>query len=86
MLATPEATIETVLVVSPSMNRSLSGILEGVSCPLTVLHSSDCEQALAHLTESMISVVICEALLPDGKGGSRLYAVRQMHSLRISML
>ena len=66
MLATPKAGTETALVVSPSLNRALSGILEGASCPLTVLHSPDCEQALAHLADSRISVVICEALLPDG--------------------
>jgi DNA-binding NtrC family response regulator len=59
---------DTVLVVSPSLNSTaaLAGILEGASCPLTVLHSPDCEQALAHLTESRISVVICETFLPDG--------------------
>jgi DNA-binding NtrC family response regulator len=66
MLATPEAATETVLVVSPSLNRALSGILERASCPLAVLHSPDCKQALAHLADSRISVVICETLLPDG--------------------
>ena len=66
MLATPRAATETVLVVSPSLNPALSGILEGASCPLTVLHSPDCGQALAHLADSKISVVICETLLPDG--------------------
>ena len=34
--------------------------------PLTALHSPDCEQALAQLADSRISVVICETLLPDG--------------------
>jgi DNA-binding response OmpR family regulator len=76
MLATPEAAIENVLVVSPSLNRALSGILEGTSCKLTVLHSPDCEQALAHLTQSMISVVICEALLPDGSWKDLLEHIR----------
>src|SRR5215471_5049448 len=66
MIATPKACTEAVLVVSPSLNRALSRILEGTSCPLTVLHSPDCEQASAHLADSRISVVICEALLPDG--------------------
>jgi DNA-binding response OmpR family regulator len=66
MLANPKAGTETVLVVSPSRNRALSGILKGVSCPLTVLHSPDCEQALAHFADSRISVVICETVLPDG--------------------
>jgi DNA-binding NtrC family response regulator len=66
MLTTPKAGTETVLVVSPSLNRALSGILEGASRPLAVLHSPDCGQALAHLADSRISVVICETLLPDG--------------------
>ena len=69
MLATPKAGTETVLALSPSLNRALSGILEGAPCPLTVLHSPDCGQALAHLADSKnskISVVICETLLPDG--------------------
>ena len=66
MLATPKAGTETVLVVSPSLNRALSRILKAASCPLTVLHSPGCRQALAHLSDSRISVVICETLLPDG--------------------
>jgi DNA-binding response OmpR family regulator len=66
MLATLKPGIETVLVVSPSLNRALSGILEGASCPFTVLHSPDCEQASAYLADSRIAVVICETLLPDG--------------------
>ena len=66
MPATSKAGTETVLVVSPSLNLALSGILGGASCPLAVLHSPDCEQALAHLADSSISVVICETLLPDG--------------------
>ena len=66
MPATSKAGTETVLVVSPSLNRALSGILEGASRPLAVLHSPDCGQALAHLADSSISVVICETLLPDG--------------------
>ena len=66
MLATPKAATETVLVVSASLNRALSGILEGAPSPVTVLHSPDCEQALAHLADSRISVVICETPLPDG--------------------
>ena len=66
MLATPEGATETVLVVSPSLNRALSGILESESWPLTVLHSPDCEQALAQFADSRISVVISEAFLPDG--------------------
>lgn len=36
MLATPKAGTETVLALSPSLNRALSGILEGASGPLTV--------------------------------------------------
>jgi hypothetical protein len=65
-LAAPQAATDTLLIVSASLNRVLSGILEGAFCPVTVLHSPDCEQALAHLADSKISVVICEALLPDG--------------------
>jgi len=77
MLATPKAGTETVLVVSPSLNRALSGILEGASCPLAVLHSPDCEQALAHLADSSISVVICETLLPDGSWKDLLACMAQ---------
>ena len=59
---------ETVLVVSPSLNRTaaLSGMIESGYSPVAILHSSNCEQASGHLTDSRISVVICEALLPDG--------------------
>jgi DNA-binding response OmpR family regulator len=32
---------------------------------LAVLHSPDCQQALGHLADSRISVVICEGVLPD---------------------
>ena len=66
MLATSQAATKTVLVVSPSLDRALTGILEGASCPLTVLHWPNCEQALSHLADSRISVVICDTLLPDG--------------------
>ena len=66
MLATPKGVTEIVLVVSPTLNRALFTILEGASWPVTVLHSSDCEQALAQLADSRISVVICETPLPDG--------------------
>src|SRR5579871_7037393 len=68
MMMNPKAATETVLVVSPLLNltAALSGILEGGCSPLTVLYSSDCEQALARLTDSKISVVICETHLPDG--------------------
>ena len=66
MLATPKAATETVLVVSPSVNQALSTILEGAAWPITVQHSSDCEEALAQLADSRISVVICETPLPDG--------------------
>ena len=66
MLASSESGTAIVLVVSPALNLALARMLEGASCPLTVLHSPDCGRALPHLTESMISVVICEALLPDG--------------------
>ena len=78
MLPTHEAAAATVLVVSPSMNRSLSGILEGAFCPLTVLHSPDCGRALPHLTESMISVVICDALLTDGSWKDLLAYIGQV--------
>jgi DNA-binding NtrC family response regulator len=67
MMPTVQVAIETVLVVAPSQNRTaLSGMLEGGTSPVAVLHSADCEQALGHLIDSRISVVICEALLPDG--------------------
>ena len=66
MLASSESATAIVLVVSPALNLALARILEGASCPLTVLHSPDCGRALPHLTESMISVVICDALLTDG--------------------
>jgi DNA-binding response OmpR family regulator len=73
----PKAVTETVLVVSPSLNPALSRILEGASCPLTVLHSQDCEEALAHLESSMVSLVICEALLPDGSWKDLLASERR---------
>jgi len=67
MMPTAQIATETVLVVAPLQNRTaLSGMLEGGTSPVAVLHSADCEQALGHLTDSRISVVICEALLPDG--------------------
>jgi DNA-binding response OmpR family regulator len=66
MLATREAATENILEVSPTLNQALSTILEGAPWPVTVLHSSDCEQALAQLADSRISVVICETPLPDG--------------------
>src|SRR5215831_5025639 len=67
MMPTAQIATETVLVVAPSQNRTaLSGMLEGGTSPVTILHSADCEQALGHLIDSRISVVICEALLPDG--------------------
>jgi len=64
----PKAATDTVLLVSPSLTRSaaLSGILKDGAFPIAVLHSPDCERALGHLKDSRISVVICEALLPDG--------------------
>src|SRR5215468_488319 len=65
----PKAATHTVLVVSPSLRgtSALYGILEGGASPIAaVLHSPDCEQALGHLYDSRISVVMCEALLPDG--------------------
>jgi len=58
---------ENVLVVAPLQSRiALSGMLEGGTSPVAALHSADCEQALGHLIDSRVSVVICEALLPDG--------------------
>lgn len=78
MLATNKAGTETVLVVSPSLNRALSGILEGASSPLAVVHSPDCERALAHLAASSISVVICETLLPDGSWKDLLEYIAQV--------
>jgi hypothetical protein len=59
---------ETVLVVSPSLNRTaaLSGMLESGYSPVAIMHSPNCEQASRHLTDSRVSVVICEALVPDG--------------------
>src|SRR5262249_1900637 len=68
MTLTAQAATETVLVVSPSVNRTVAliGMLEAGSSPVAVLHSQDCEHASAHLLDSKISVVICEALLPDG--------------------
>jgi DNA-binding response OmpR family regulator len=78
MLPTHEVATATVLVVSPSMNHSLSGILEGGSCPLVVLHSPDCGRALPQLTASMISVVICDALLSDGSWKDLLAYIGQV--------
>ncbi len=59
---------ETVLVVSSSLNHTatLSGMLGSGPTPVAVLHSPDCEHASGYLADSRISVVICEALLPDG--------------------
>jgi len=67
-MPTAQTATETVLVVSPSLNRTaaLSGMLESGYTPVAILNSPNCEQASGHLTDSRVSVVICEALLPDG--------------------
>ena len=67
-MPTAQTATETVLVVSSSLNRTaaLSGMLESGFSPVAILHSTNCEQAAGHLTDSRISVVIFEDLLPDG--------------------
>ncbi len=68
MMPATQIDAETVLVVSSSFNltAALSRILGSGSMPVAVLHAQDCEQASGSLADSRISVVICEALLPDG--------------------
>lgn len=67
-MPTVQTDTETVLVVSPSFNRTsaLSEMLESGLTPVAILHSPNCEEASVHIMNSRISVVICEALLPDG--------------------
>ena len=67
-MSTAQTATETVLVVSSSLNRTeaLSRMLESGFSAVAILHSTNCEQAAGHLTDSRISVVICEAVLPDG--------------------
>ena len=67
-MPTAQTDTETVLVVSPSFDRTstLSELLEAGLTPVAIRHSPNCEQASGHITDSRISVVICEALLPDG--------------------
>ena len=83
MMPTAEAATDTVLVISPSLNQTavLSGMLQTGSSPVAVLYSSDCEQASGHLCDSRVSVVICEALLPDGDWKDLL---ARMSSIRAS--
>src|SRR5215470_18641048 len=78
----PKAAANTVLLVSPSLTRSaaLSGILKDGAFPIAVLHSPDCERALGHLKDSRISVVICEALLPDGSWKDLLEYIRRVRA------
>jgi len=55
-----------VLVVSPSPQSAatVSGMLQGIS--IDVLRSRDCGTAFARIASSKVSVVICDAVLPDG--------------------
>jgi DNA-binding NtrC family response regulator len=82
MTVIPKAATDTVLVVSPSFNltAALSRILEDGASPIAVLHSPDCEQALEHLTNSKISVVISETLLPDGSWKDLLAFIWQIEA------
>jgi DNA-binding NtrC family response regulator len=68
VIPAPKTFRDAVLVVCPSPYppAAISGILEQDPVPVTVLHSPDCQQALAHLAASIVSVVICETDLPDG--------------------
>src|SRR5258707_607458 len=70
---------DAILVVAPSSQSptALSGILRQSPIPVTVLHSPDYKQAVTHLAASRVSVVICEASLPDGSWKDLLeYLVR----------
>jgi DNA-binding NtrC family response regulator len=76
----PKNVESAVLVVSSSPQRgmALSNMLDGVR--IAAMHSRDCRGAVAHLSRSAISVVICDTDLPDGDWKDVLQQVLQARS------
>jgi DNA-binding NtrC family response regulator len=76
----PKSVESAVLVISPSPQRgmALSNMLDGVR--IAAMHSRDCRGAVAHLSRSAISVVICDSDLPDGDWKDVLQQVLQARS------